>query len=51
MLNQRTEELEQCLSDLTVVEQTCNNLEADKQELLEELETARELFERREQEF
>ena len=51
LLHQRTDELEQCLSDLNVVEQTCNMLEAEKNELLEELETARDLFERREQEF
>ena len=32
------------MSDLNVVEQTCNMLESEKMQLLEELETARELF-------
>ena len=39
------------MSDLNVVEQTCNMLESEKMELLDELETARELFDQRESEF
>ena len=39
------------MSDLNVVEQTCNMLASEKMELLDELETARELFDQRESEF
>ena len=51
LLQTRTEELEQAMSDLNVVEQTCNMLDQEKMQLLEELETARELFDQREEEF
>lgn len=51
LLQTRTDEFELAMSDLNVVEQTCNMLESEKMQLLEELETARELFDQREQEF
>ena len=51
MLQTRTEELDQAICDFQVVEETCKILDAEKMQLLEEVEKARELFEKREQEF
>ena len=48
LLSQRTEEYEQAMNDLSIFEQTCQQLEAEKMQMLEELEAGRELIEQQE---
>ena len=51
LLETSTDNLQQALFDLSVFEQTCQRLEAEKIELVEELETARQIFDQREEVF
>ena len=51
LLAASTGDLEQALFDLSIFEQTCQRLEAEKIELVEELETARQIFDQREEVF
>ena len=44
LLEKRTEEYEQALNDLSIFEQTCEQLEATKLQMEEELEEAQSLL-------